>query len=370
MAEKFLLKNIFNKEMVSFIGQNIKDVYPDFKLDSFIDEVMLGFDLLSFSERAEHIASKLHAYLPANYLEAIDIIEKSLGPVIEEEELEGFDCFYVMPLGVYVKNYGLHEYDRSMHALKEMTMRFTSEWPIRVFIETDEKRALYFFGIWAQDENCHVRRLVSEGTRPRLPLGTRLKKYVKDPSTVLNLLESLKNERTRLVQRSIANSLNDIAKDHPLRVTGFLSRWKEEKVNDIDWIISHACRSLIKEGDVEAMKLMGYKTDVKIKRLELELDKGEISLGDNLEFRLCFELEEKSDLIIDYLLYFKKANGSLKAKVFKIKSKSFSKGKVEITKKHPLKEATTRQYYEGIHAIALQINGKVYAPQKEFLLKL
>ena len=370
MAETFLLKDIFTKEMIDYLAQNIKTVYPDFKMNAFIHEVFLGFDELSFSERAQHIALRLYDHLPKNYLVAIDIIEKSLGPVIEEEELEGYDCFYVMPLGIYVKEYGLDEFDRSMMALKEMTMRFSSEWPIRSFIQKDEKRVLDFLRIWAKDENCHIRRLVSEGTRPRLPWGMRLQKYVKDPSTVLKLLESLKNEPTRLVQRSIANSLNDIAKDHPSHVTDFLNRWKKEKVKDIHWIVSHACRSLIKEGNLEAMKLMGYKADVKIKELTLVLHQEQINLGETLEFTLCFELEEKSSLIIDYILYFKKANGSLKAKVFKISSKSFAEGKVKIRKKHLLKKITTRQYYEGVQAIALQINGKVYAPKKEFFLKL
>ena len=303
-------------------------------------------------------------------MDAVDIIEKSLGPIIEEEELEGYEGFYIMPLGIYVREYGLGEYDRSMQALKEMTKRFSSEWPIRLFIEADEQRALYFFKMWLKDENCHVRRLVSEGTRPRLPMGTRLKKYVNDPFIVLDLLNRMKNEPTRLVQRSIANSLNDIAKDHPKKVTDFLFKWKKQKVKDIDWIISHACRSLIKEGNIDAIHLMGYTTDVKINSLELKLQKDEINLGETLEFLLDFELEESSRLIIDYILYFKKANGSLKAKVFKISSKLFAKGKIQINKKHPLKVATTRKYYEGIHAISVQINGKVYSPKKEFLLKL
>jgi len=370
MAEKFLLKNIFTEAMLSFIAKNIKNVYPSFKTEAFLKEVKVGFGALSFSERAEHIAKTLHFFLPTNYLEAIDIVENSLGPIMEEEELKGYDCFYVMPLGVFVREYGLDEYDRSMLALKEMTKRFSSEWPIRSFIEKDEKRAIQYFTAWAEDDNCHVRRLVSEGTRPRLPMGTQLKKYIKDPDAVLELLEKLKNEPTRLVQRSIANSLNDISKDHPKRVTDFLQRWKEQNVLDVDWIISHACRTLIKKGNLEALELMGFKTDLKTSSLTLELEKDVLRLGENLQFTLTFDLEEKSHLMIDFLLYFKKANGSLKSKVFKLSSKSWEKGRIEIVKKHPIKEATTRKYYEGIQAICVQINGRVYEPKKEFFLKL
>jgi len=370
MAEKFLLKNIFTKAMLSYIAYNIKSVHPPFKVKSFFEEVEKGFEHLTFNERAEHIAQTLHLFLPNNYLEAIDIIEQSLGPIIQEEELEGCECFYVMPLSIYVRMYGQNNYDRSMQALKEMTMRFTSEWPIRSFIENNEKKSFEYFHLWAKNENCHVRRLVSEGTRPRLPMGTQLKKYIQSPDRVLDLLEHLKGESTRLVQRSIANSLNDISKDHPKHVISFLKRWKREKVLDIDWIISHACRTLVKEANIEALELLGYEKDIKIKNFSLELVKDTIQIGDCLEFTLTFELDRKSDLIIDFLVYFKKANGSLKAKVFKLSKKCFKQGQVRLDKKHFVKEINTRKYYEGMQALAIQINGRLYEPKKEFFLKI
>ena len=370
MADTFLFRNIFTQSMLVYIAENIQAVYSSFKVESFLHDVNIGFEELGFGERAEHIAKTLHTFLPKPYLEAIDIIEQSLGPVIEVEELEGYECFYVMPLGVYVRIYGKNHYDRSMLTLKEMTMRFTSEWPIRYFIEADEVRALEYFNTWAKDKNCHVRRLVSEGTRPKLPMGTQLKKYVQDPKPVLKLLESLKGEPTRLVQRSISNSLNDISKDHPQCVIEFLQKWKAQNVLDIDWIISHACRTLIKNANIQALELMGYKEDVKIKNFSVELDKCEIFLGEYLEFSLAFDLEESSDLMIDFVMYFKKANGLLKAKVFKLSKKFFEKGHIKIHKKHPIKAATTRKYYDGMQAFALQINGKIYEPKKEFYLKL
>ena len=367
MSEKFLLKDIFTQEMVSYISANIKKVHPSFEDTSFVECVMKDFKALSFSQRAEHIAKQLHLFLPSSYLQAIDIIENSLGPAFVEEELEGFDCFYVMPLGIYVKHYGVKDYDRSMQALKEMTKRFSSEWPIRCFIEEDEARALYFLNRWLQDDNCHVRRLVSEGTRPRLPMGTQLKAYIKDPDPVLKLLEKLKDEPTRLVQRSIANSLNDISKDHPSKVTDFLARWKEDKVKDIDWIISHACRCLIKEGNTKALVLMGYKEEPKIKDISLKLQSTSVTLGEPLSFILDFELEEDTRLMIDYLIYFKKANGSLKAKVFKLSSKLFKQGHITIEKRHLLKAISTRKYYEGIQAVSIQINAKRFEFKEEFL---
>jgi len=371
MKEKFLLKNIFDTKMISYIGQNIQDVYPSFDRDLFVLETMKAFETLTLSQRAQCISDTLHLFLPKDYLHAVDILESSLGPVIKDEKLEGYDCFYVMPLGVYVKDYGLEYFDRSMAALKEMTKRFSSEWPVRSFIEHDEKKALSYLGVWAEDENCHVRRLASEGSRPRLPWGTRLQKYIVDPAPVLTLLQKLKNEPSRLVQRSIANNLNDIAKDNPSHVIEFLQRWKSEGVKDIDWITSHACRSLIKSGNSQALHLMGYQTDVPIQNLSLKLVKNAVSLGESLEFSLSFELLEDHDLIIDYLMYFKKANGELKAKVFKLASKSFSKNTtIVLNKSHPFKELSTRKYYEGLQAIQLQINGKLHAAREEFYLEL
>jgi len=370
MAETFLLKNIFTKNMIIYIASNIKSVYPSFKEKDFSVAVLRDFEVLSLTERAQRISGVLYEYLPKTYLKALKIIISSLGPIIKEEELEGYDGFYVMPLGIYVRDYGLEEFDASMLALKEMTMRFTSEFPVRVFIIQNEASCLVYFQKWLEDENCHVRRLVSEGTRPRLPWGRRLQKYVKDPSPVLELLDKMKNEPTRLVQRSIANSLNDISKDHPTKVTQFLKKWKEEDVKDINWIISHACRSLIKDGDSKALSLLGYKDDVKIKNLTLEILQADVQLGDYLEFHVNFDLEEEAKLMLDYKIYFKKANGLLKEKVFKLSKKTYKKGKISVSKRHSLKVVTTRKYYEGMQELSMQINGKEYAVKKEFFLKI
>ena len=370
MAETFLLKNIFTKKMVQYIASNIKAVYPFLKNEMFIKDVVEAFEPLSLTQRAEHISAMLYEYLPSPYLKSLDIIVKSLGPVTAEEELEGYDSFYIMPLGIFVKDYGLGEFDASMLALKEMTMRFTSEFAVRHFIVQDEETCLLYFRQWLKDENCHVRRLVSEGTRPRLPWGLRLQKYVKDPGAVLKLLHAMKNEPTRLVQRSIANSLNDISKDNPSLVTDFLEQWKDEGVKDCDWIISHACRTLIKQGDKQALSLMGFKSEVKIKELQLTISEYKIVIGEYLEFSLDFVLEEEAKLMIDYVIYFKKANGELKPKVFKFSNKSYKSSKISLLKRHRIKLATTRKYYEGIQKVSVQINGKEYTPKQDFFLKL
>jgi len=372
MSEKFEFRNVFNQNSVEFTATNIKNVHNDFLHVEFISDVMEGFNALSFGDRCSKICTNLYKYLPKEYPTTIEILVDSLGEELQVEELEGYEGFYVMPLCEYVATYGLEHFDISMNAMFEMTKRFSAEFSIRYFLKAQENKTLQQLSLWAKDENVHVRRLVSEGSRPRLPLAMRLHSFVQEPTPVLELLELLKNEPSRLVQRSIANNLNDIAKDNPDACVALLKRWKKEKVVDIDYIIKHATRTLIKEGHAGALELLGFN-DVHINNFALHVKQNSVVLGESLEFDVEFEIESAHDekLVIDYLLYFKKANGSLSSKVFKLRTKSFKSNEIiTLHKSHPLKEASTRKYYEGEHQIAIQINGKLYSPTKSFTLLL
>lgn len=241
-------------------------------------------------------------------------------------------------------------------------MRFTAEWAIRPFLLHHEEKTLTFLHSITAHPNPHARRLVSEGSRPRLPWGSRLHQYIKDPSSVFALLESLKNEPTRLVQRSIANNLNDIAKDHPDQVVKFLTHWKDEDVRDVTWIISHATRSLVKSGHQGTLALLGYSSEISLDT-ELFLTKKSIILGETLEFTFTIHSHKEQNLIIDYLIGFQKANGTIAPKVFKLTTKKLKVGEsITLTKRHPIKPATTRVHYTGQHTLQLQING-ILQPQ-------
>lgn len=358
----FEIRNVFNRLTVAKIADQIHSVYPSFQNELFIRDVMHGFESLSFSERNKAIYRQLVHYLPDDFVTSATILTDSLGDKIESELLEGYDGFYVMPLAHYIAHHGLDHFDLSMKALLEMTMRFTAEWAIRPFLEYHEDQTLAFLRSIASQPNPHARRLVSEGSRPRLPWGSRLKKYIQDPGPVLNLLESLKNEPTRLVQRSIANSLNDIGKDHPERVIEFLRGWKEQNVRDIDWIISHATRSLIKAAHPLALELIGYPAQSNF-NLSVSLHTPRITLGEALEFSLIIEAYEDQNLLIDYLIGFKKASGTISPKVFKLTTKKLIKGQtITLIKRHPIKPATTRVHYTGEHTLQFQINGLLIEP--------
>lgn len=373
MKEKFELRSVFNEKSIRQTAKQIKEVHPSFQDETFITATLEGFESLSFGDRNTKITDNLFQFLPDNYAEALKILVTSLGEPLVEEELEGYDGFYVMPLSTYVRRYGTEYYELSMAALIEMTKRFTSEWAIRIFLEQEQEKTLAYLKKCAISDNCHVRRLVSEGSRPRLPLSSRLYQFMEDPRPVFELLELLKNEPTRLVQRSIANNLNDIGKDNPDAVVSFLKRWQEEGVKDVDWIIKHATRSLIKEGHPEALRLLGFEPDIGIKSADLRVKRPSVTLGNALEFEceIIFKNSEETKVVVDYLLYFKKANGELRPKVFKLSSTTVApNATLKLSKKHSLKQATTRRYYEGKQAIQLQVNGKLVGEKTYFDLAI
>ena len=354
---RFEVRNVFNRDTIAYIATQIHTEYPEFDRNGFIDNCLANLDELTFSQRNHLIYTHLVRYLPDDFPTAAEILICSLGDPITTEELEGYNGFYVMPFTHYIAQHGIDHLELSLKALLEMTMRFTSEWAIRPFLEKHESKTLVFLHSLASHPHPHARRLVSEGSRPRLPWGSRLQKFVKDPTIVFTLLEHLKNEPTRLVQRSIANSLNDIAKDHPDRVIEFLKQWKSQEVLDIDWIISHATRSLVKSGHPATLELLGYNMNTALD-VEVSLNQTRIVLGETLEFSVTIHSHKEQNVLIDYCLGYQKANGTIAPKVFKLTTKKLKKGEIiTLTKRHPIKPATTRVHYNGEHTLQLQING-------------
>jgi 3-methyladenine DNA glycosylase AlkC len=309
----------------------------------------------------------LWEYLPKDFPQAVQILVNSLGPEIPHCEITGFDAFIVMSQNDFVAKYGLDDFDLSMQALYEMTKRFTAEGAIRAFIQKYPDQTLKRLAEWAGDENCHVRRLVSEGTRPRLPLAPRLPQFIKDPRPVLRLLEKLKADPEQMVRRSVANNLNDIAKDNPEVVVETLKRWQKTKNKGTQWIVAHASRTLVKQGHEDALTLLGYSPTPAIRVQGLRLNKTTIRMGEDLTFE--FEVHSKSDgpqnLMIDYVIQHRKANGKLAPKVFKLVKKKLNRGEtLWLSKKHPFRQISTRKYYSGKHILEIQINGKIYAQAK------
>jgi 3-methyladenine DNA glycosylase AlkC len=367
VEQPFLLRDVFNPAAVEQLGTDIAHAWPAFDRAGFVATINSQLDALSFGGRNVLIRDTLRAYLPQDFSAAVRILLDALGPGIPHCELTGFDRFTVMSQNDFVAAYGLEHLDLSLRALYELTKRFTAEGAIRAFLQRYPEQTLARLAVWATDPNCHVRRLVSEGTRPRLPLAPRLPTFVKNPRPVLALLELLKADPVLMVRRSVANNLNDIAKDHPDLVVETLARWKQAGDPGTEWIIGHAARTLLKQGHTGALALLGYPGETNISVASLQLNQTSVRLGEDLMFTI--EIQSTDDapqnLMVDYVVHHLKANGKLAPKVFKLAKKRLDpRGTLSLTKRHAFRPLSTRVYYPGRHALELQINGQRWGWQE------
>jgi 3-methyladenine DNA glycosylase AlkC len=259
----------------------------------------------------------------------------------------------------FVEVFGLDDFEISMATLEFFTEFGSSEFAVRQFIKLDEKNALSFFAKWSKSDNHHVRRLASEGCRPRLPWGEALQNFKKNPSAILPILENLKYDESAYVRKSIANNLNDISKDHPQIVLDLLKKWQQEKVDS--GLIKHALRGLLKKGDEIALRIIGVEKQNLSKNFTIQsfaLQKAEIRISQNLIFNFVLENQRLNTKIrLEYAVYFLKKNGSLTKKIFQITTKNFAKGLFSFVKKHSFRDLSTRKHYAGKHLISLVING-------------
>lgn len=366
MEQGSQFREVFNRTSVTLLAERISGVYPEFKLGEFVESAVFAFSELSLSERSMQICDCLKVFLPEDFTAAVNILLKAQSAELVHPELEGFDGFTVMPQTVYVSKYGQEHFELSMHALEEMTKRFTSEFAIRYFLIQHPEKTLIQMKKWALDENCHVRRLASEGSRPLLPWAMRLNDFVKDPRPVLEILELMKFSAERLVERSIANNLNDISKHHPDLVTDLLLKWQKEGVSP--WLISHALRTLFKQGNPQALQLCAYNPQAEVIISDFEVLSPEVKFGGNLEFSFKIASKRPERLMIDYIVHHMKANGKLSPKVFKLAKKTVC-GTESVHKLHSIRPITTRKYYPGRHLIQIQVNGKVCS-EGSFELKM
>ena len=283
MAEP--LKNSFGPDVPVWISDRIERVLPDFDREVFLRVALDGYDELELTPRARHISKALAQLLPQDRDHAIRIIIDSLGPEIGSRELTGMESFRYLPFVFFVADEGLDCFETSMRAQYELTKRFTAEFSIRAFLERDPDRTLARLAEWARDPNAHVRRLVSEGTRPRLPWAPRLRGFQKDPSPVLELLEVLRDDPEEYVRRSVANNLNDISKDHPERAVDVAERWWVDASDDRRRLVRHALRTLIKAGNARALAVLGYSADSPITIRAVTSTPRVVEIGDTRKMR-------------------------------------------------------------------------------------
>lgn len=364
-AKRYEFRDVINPKVVQIIGESIQAILPSFDAKTFYAVVAPKLPDLGLMERGSAISDQLYEQLPKDFAEAGTILLTSLAKAEESEQWAGNDSFFFLAHGMYVSRYGLAEehFELSTKFLAEMTKRFSAEFAIRPFLETHPERMLKVLQQWAVDDNVHLRRLVSEGTRPRLPWGTRLSIYDENYQPILDLLTQLRNDPELYVRRSVANHLNDLTKDRASLVIELLKEWQQTPNKKIEWIIKHALRSLIKAGDQAALALLGYSENPNIEVQNFELSTDQLNLGEQLSFSfdLHSKATKKQPLMVDYIVYFMKANGKTAPKVFKLKPMVLKAGEqVHIQKQQRFQHYSTRVLYPGNHSIELQINGKSY----------
>ncbi len=348
---------------------------PDFEPKPFEKTILKELDKLELKQRAQFISDRLHEVLPPATKKRAKIIRAMLHPRGTEKgqqsDADGITGWGMFPLGMVVGQHGLSDFEGSLELLKDMTGHFSSEFDVRYFLIEDQERALAVMGGWVDHPDFHVRRLLSEGTRPRLPWGMQLSRLIQDPSPMLPLLEALRDDKEEYVRRSVANHLNDIAKDHPDLVAKIAKKWLKDASPAREKLVRHACRSLIKQGHKPTLEAFGLGAP-KIAEPKITIDTKTVQYGDVLQFSatLLSTSKKPQSLVIDYLVHFKKANGERVGKVFKWKKLTLSPGEcVVIEKTHPIKPITTRKYYAGKQGLSLRINGADFGFEK-FSLKM
>ena len=367
MAEPF--KNLINPALVQACGEHLRRRWRGFDRAAFERLALAGLDGLEMKARAMQVADALEATLPADFDRAAGIIEAALAPAATDDSLgmrtsaAGLAGWIGWPLGEFIARRGLAEPERALAALHALTQRFSAEFAIRPLLVRHFDTTLATLGRWQHDPSPHVRRLVSEGSRPRLPWGLRIQRLVLDPSPTLPLLLTLQDDASAYVRRSVANHLNDIAKDHPAHVADWLHAHLPGATPERRALLRHASRTLVKQGDARVLQAWGLGQALR-GRAALSLSPGAVRVGGRLQVAL--ELASTSaraqDLAIDYVVHHVKANGSTSPKVFKGWKRTLAaRETVRLLKSHSLKPVTTRVLHPGVHRVDVQVNGKVVA---------
>jgi 3-methyladenine DNA glycosylase AlkC len=357
-------KEGLGRDAIERIARNVARAHTRFDRAQFVRDAMRGLDALELKQRVTHVIAALRAHLPKDVRRAVATL------VAVAEQWEGGDPkdplrgFAAWPVIDFVGVHGLEDFDGSLDALRVLTPLFSAEFAIRPFLDRDPQRALARIRGWTSDPSEHVRRLVSEGTRTRLPWGMRLRKFVEDPSPVVTLLETLKDDPSEYVRRSVANNLNDLAKDHPELVLRIAERWMKDASPQRQKLVRHATRTLVKHGHGDALSLHGANVEAEVRVGKLVVSPKRVRVGASVKIActLTSAADHAERLVVDYALHHVKADGGRRPKVFKGAKLTLAPGEQrDFEKTHSFAKVTVRRYYPGRHELELLVNGAVRA---------
>ncbi len=359
MAEP--LKNQYGADVPRAIAAMVSSVYPSFSSARFLRDVLDGYDALALMPRGKKIAQALRRHLPDDYPRALGILLDSLDQPHDRDPGLSLASFLYLPHTMFVAQHGLAHFEESMRAQHALTQRFTAEFSIRPFLEQHTQATLRQLKAWTNDPSPHVRRLVSEGTRPRLPWAPRLRQFQADPAPVLALLELLKDDPELYVRRSVANNLNDIGKDHPALLASTARDWLDNAPAGRAWIVGHALRSAVKRGDSGALKVLGFGRAARVAVGHAQIQPVRPVMGGavKISFEMTNTQTQVQRVLVDLAVHYVKASGRASTKVFKLKTLELAPGQtVVLAKTLSLKEMSTRRHYPGLHRVDVILNGE------------
>lgn len=351
------LKDIYSPIFYDRLADILLQTVPSFEKKAFITQIFDdSFSQKELKDRMRHTTKVLHNFMPDDFGKAAFILEKTI--TLLRENRHGEDSLAYIFFPDYIETYGLDDYKNAVKSIEFVTQFISCEFAVRPFIIKYSDKMIDQMKEWSLHESHKVRRLASEGSRPRLPWAMALPELKKNPESILPLLENLKNDPSEYVRRSVANSLNDIAKDHPHIVLAIAQKWKGHS-KETDAIIKHGSRTLLKQGHPEILSHYGLDS----KGLEIsdfEIITPTVKIKDSLEFAFSIQNtnEKPKNIRLEYAIYYNKANGQLSKKVFKISERIYVAGQKEAVKrKQSFKLITTRKFYSGLHKLSLIVNG-------------
>jgi len=353
-----LIKNIYSRSFFEKFATVVAEVLADFNREKFMASIFIPeFEHMEWKQRMKHTTAVLHEFLPKEFPAAVGIIEK----IIEKlrQKSSGEDALVYMFFPDYIETYGLDDFKTSVKALEFVTQFISCEFAVRPFIIKYGDLMMVEMQRWSRHPSHKVRRFASEGSRPRLPWAMAIPALKTNPSAVLPILENLKNDPSEYVRRSVANNLNDIAKDHPGVVLAIAGKWKGG-TKETDAIVKHGSRTLLKQGHLDILKHFGLDHS-NIAVADFEIVTPRIAVGSHLHFtfRLANQNKESRTVRIEYAIHYLKANGSLSKKMFKISERVLMPDQLlNIDRKQSFKPITTKRFYPGLHRVSIVVNGK------------
>ena len=370
MAELF--KNLYNRDFYLTLSQHLKGCLADYDVRAFNEQKFMtlilpdNFDALELKERMSHTNAVMHQFMPTDFSQAADVLVKLIASLTKAGITEGSVEYMFLP--EYLETYGINHYQKSVEVMEEITKFTSGEFSVRPFLIKYGSQMLQQMFAWSKHEHHMVRRLASEGSRPRLPWAIALQEYKKNPADILPILHQLIDDPTEIVRRSVANNLNDIAKDNPQVVIAFVKEYLG-KSEQFDRTLKHASRTLLKQACPETLALFGYdSTDIEL--LNFKIVTPEVKFGDSAEFTFALKNNATGTkkIRLEYGLYFMKKNGLLAKKVFKISERFLAANELhQVNRKQSFKAISTRVLYPGEHQVSIILNGKEF-PSKDFVL--